>query len=127
MASNGDWLADEEGNLNPEIARQIAPAGDSDAERSMEPNPPGVGGILAALGRGLLLALATVVEEHTRSQERRQARPQPRRRRTRRARRNLLLGLLFVLLTGLFVQSMLNGKGQRQSRGRFSAPQAAAG
>ncbi len=127
MAYDNDWLADDEGNLNPDAARLIAPEPRAPREQREVSNAPRIGDVLKGLGRGFLQAVATIGEELTRlRQARAENQAAAARARRRRQRRLFRLCLLLIALLGLLAGYVAYRATQPSAPGTFYDPGPAA-
>jgi hypothetical protein len=127
MANDNEWLADEEGNLNPDAARLIAPEPLASRVQREVSNAPTIGDVVEGLGRGFLQSVATIGEELARlRQARAENRAATARARRRRQRRLLRICLLFIALLGLLAGYRAYRATHQWAQGTFYDPGPAA-
>lgn len=127
MAYDNDWLADDEGNLNPDAARLIASESRAPTAQREVSNAPRIGDVLEGLGRGFWQAVTTIGEELARlRQARAENQAAAARARRRRQRRLFSLCLLLIALLGLLAGYRAYRKTHQLARGTFYDPGPAA-
>ena len=108
MAYDDDWLADDEGNLTPEVARFVSSTPATRRVGGTVPAAPRKGDMLEQLGSGFWRALLTLADGYSQARATQRSQDRPRARRTTRppsrARRGWrrFLGLLLLLVLSLF-------------------------
>jgi hypothetical protein len=116
MAYDDDWLADDEGNLTPEVARFVSSTPATRRVGGTVPAAPRKGDMLEQLGSGFWRALLTLADGYAQARATRQVQAEAPARRlsrpSRGARRpwRALLGLLILLVLGLFACAIAHRK-----------------